>query len=97
VAERVELHTADMTALPFQDETFDIVLSNLPTIVLLADAPRVAFISIAFQAGTRRHAAAVLKAPEAVEANRLDDVQSGDEDLNSADSPRSNFDSVLCC
>jgi arsenite methyltransferase len=29
VAERVELHTADMTALPFDDNTFDVILSNL--------------------------------------------------------------------
>jgi ubiquinone/menaquinone biosynthesis C-methylase UbiE len=28
-ADRVELHTADMTALPFGDEAFDIVVSNL--------------------------------------------------------------------
>src|SRR5215475_12798063 len=29
VADRVELHTADMTALPFEDDSFDVVLSNL--------------------------------------------------------------------
>jgi len=29
VADRVELHTADMTALPFEDNSFDLVLSNL--------------------------------------------------------------------
>jgi len=29
VADRVELKTADMTALPFEDETFDLVISNL--------------------------------------------------------------------
>jgi arsenite methyltransferase len=28
VADRVELHTADMTALPFEDNGFDLVLSN---------------------------------------------------------------------
>jgi ubiquinone/menaquinone biosynthesis C-methylase UbiE len=28
VADRVELHTADMTALPFEDNSFDLVLSN---------------------------------------------------------------------
>ena len=28
VADRVELHTADMTALPFEDEGFDVVVSN---------------------------------------------------------------------
>jgi ubiquinone/menaquinone biosynthesis C-methylase UbiE len=28
VADRVELHTADMTALPFEDNGFDVVLSN---------------------------------------------------------------------
>ena len=28
VADRVELHTADMTALPFEDNAFDVVLSN---------------------------------------------------------------------
>src|SRR5262249_31145214 len=29
VADRIELHTADMTALPFDDDTFDIVVSNV--------------------------------------------------------------------
>lgn len=29
VADRVELHTADMTALPFENDTFDVVLSNV--------------------------------------------------------------------
>jgi ubiquinone/menaquinone biosynthesis C-methylase UbiE len=29
VADRVELHTADMTALPFEDNSFDLVLSSL--------------------------------------------------------------------
>lgn len=29
VADRVELHTADMTALPFEDESFDVVVSNV--------------------------------------------------------------------
>ena len=29
VADRVELRTADMTALPFEDESFDLVISNL--------------------------------------------------------------------
>jgi arsenite methyltransferase len=29
VADRVELHTADMTALPFEDNSFDVVLSSL--------------------------------------------------------------------
>jgi arsenite methyltransferase len=29
VADRVELHTADMTALPFEDNSFDLVLSNV--------------------------------------------------------------------
>jgi ubiquinone/menaquinone biosynthesis C-methylase UbiE len=28
VADRVELHTGDMTALPFEDDSFDVVLSN---------------------------------------------------------------------
>jgi len=28
VADRVELHTGDMTALPFEDNSFDVVLSN---------------------------------------------------------------------
>jgi ubiquinone/menaquinone biosynthesis C-methylase UbiE len=29
VAERVELHTADMTSLPFQPNSFDLIVSNL--------------------------------------------------------------------
>src|SRR5262249_27900225 len=29
VAERVELHTGDMTALPFRDDSFDVVVSNV--------------------------------------------------------------------
>src|SRR5205085_10830956 len=29
VADRVELHTADMTALPFGDDSFDVVVSSL--------------------------------------------------------------------
>ena len=29
VADRVELHTGDMTALPFEDNRFDVVLSSL--------------------------------------------------------------------
>ena len=29
VADRVELHTADMTALPFGDDSFDVVFSSL--------------------------------------------------------------------
>src|SRR6516225_7278133 len=29
VADRVELHTGDMTALPFEDNTFDVVVSSL--------------------------------------------------------------------
>ena len=29
VADRVELHTADMTALPFEDGSFDVVVSNV--------------------------------------------------------------------
>src|SRR5262245_62949698 len=29
VADRVELHTADMAALPFEDESFDVIVSNL--------------------------------------------------------------------
>ena len=29
VADRVELHTADMTALPFADDSFDVVVSNV--------------------------------------------------------------------
>jgi arsenite methyltransferase len=29
VADRVELHTGDMTALPFEDNSFDVVLSSL--------------------------------------------------------------------
>jgi SAM-dependent methyltransferase len=29
VAERVELHTADMTALPFDDHSFDVIVSNI--------------------------------------------------------------------
>jgi arsenite methyltransferase len=29
VADRVELHTADMTALPFDDDSFDVVVSNI--------------------------------------------------------------------
>ncbi len=50
VADRVELHTADMTELPFEDQTYDVVLSslaihNLPELsaryVALAEAVRV--------------------------------------------------------
>ena len=29
VADRVEVHTADMTALPFEDNSFDVVVSSL--------------------------------------------------------------------
>src|SRR6266487_2436863 len=29
VADRVELHTGDMTALPFEDSSFDVVVSSL--------------------------------------------------------------------
>jgi ubiquinone/menaquinone biosynthesis C-methylase UbiE len=29
VADRVELHTADLTALPFEDDSFDVVVSNV--------------------------------------------------------------------
>src|SRR5262249_60187752 len=29
VADRVELHTADMTALPFEADSFDVVVSNV--------------------------------------------------------------------
>jgi arsenite methyltransferase len=29
VADRVELHTADMTALPFEDNSFDLIVSNV--------------------------------------------------------------------
>jgi len=29
VADRVELHTADMAALPFEDDSFDVIVSNL--------------------------------------------------------------------
>jgi hypothetical protein len=28
VADRVELHTADMSALPFEDDSFDLIVSN---------------------------------------------------------------------
>ena len=29
VADRVELHTADMAALPFEDDSFDVIVSNI--------------------------------------------------------------------
>ncbi len=44
VADRVELHTADMTQLPFPEDSFDVVTSalaihNIPTSAARAQAP----------------------------------------------------------
>ena len=36
VADRIELHTADMTALPFEDNTFDVIVSSWPSTTSLA-------------------------------------------------------------
>jgi SAM-dependent methyltransferase len=40
VADRVELHTADMTALPFESGTFDVVISNVAIHNLPTEAGR---------------------------------------------------------
>jgi SAM-dependent methyltransferase len=70
VADRVELHTADMTALPFPDDSFDLVVSslaihNIPGLVgrekAVAEAVRVlrpgGRLMIADIRGTGRHRA----------------------------------------
>jgi len=99
VAERVELRHSRYDGLPFLNETFDIVLSNLLTIVALPDALKLSrhqshrIFKQLFGATPRTG----LKVPGAAEANGLGDVQCWNEDLNSADSLRGNFDPVLCC
>src|SRR5262245_9909917 len=68
VADRVELHTADMTALPFEDSSFDVVLSSLAIHNIRGNAGRAKAVSeavrvlrpggrllIADVRGTRRH------------------------------------------
>ena len=32
-ADRVELHTADMAALPFEDGSFDVIVSNIALVI----------------------------------------------------------------
>ena len=68
VADRVELHTGDMTALPFADSSFDVVLSSLAIHNIRGNAGRAKAVSeavrvlrpggrllIADVRGTRRH------------------------------------------
>jgi len=68
VADRVELHTGDMTALPFADSSFDVVLSSLAFHNIRGNAGRAKAVSeavrvlrpggrllIADVRGTRRH------------------------------------------
>ncbi|MDB6135409.1 MAG: methyltransferase small protein [Verrucomicrobiales bacterium] len=70
VADRVGLHTADMTALPFEDSCFDVVVSNFAIHNIGGSAGREKAISEAVRVlrpggrlmiadirGTRRHAA----------------------------------------
>jgi ubiquinone/menaquinone biosynthesis C-methylase UbiE len=74
VADRVELHTADMMALPFEDNSFDVVLSSLAIHNISGRSGREKAISeavrvlrpggrlmIADVRGTRRHQAQLAK------------------------------------
>jgi ubiquinone/menaquinone biosynthesis C-methylase UbiE len=74
VADRVELHTADMTALPFEDDSFDMVLSSLAIHNIRGRAGREKAISEAVRVlcpggrlliadirGTRQHQAQLVK------------------------------------
>src|SRR5581483_8950455 len=74
VADRVELHTADMTALPFDDNSFDVVLSSLAIHNISGSAGRAKAISEAVRVlrpggrlliadirGTRRHESQLVK------------------------------------
>src|SRR6516225_7216317 len=74
VADRVELHTADMTALPFEDDSFDMVLSSLAIHNIKGSAGREKAISEAVRVlrpggrlliadirGTRQHQAQLVK------------------------------------
>lgn len=74
VADRVELHTADMTALPFEDKSMDVVVSSLAIHNISGRAGREKAVSeavrvlrpggrllIADVRGTRRHQAQLAK------------------------------------
>lgn len=74
VADRIELHTSDMTALPFEDDSFDLVLSSLAIHNISSNVGREKAISEAVRVlrpggrlmivdlrGTRRHQAQLAK------------------------------------
>ncbi len=74
VADRVELHTGDMTALPFEDNSFDVVLSSLAIHNIRENAGREKAVGEAVRVlrpggrlliadirGTRRHEAHLAK------------------------------------